>query len=58
MLMFTFEGYEAQIELTRAIERWRIAEMLRERAEANPKWEVHDLLKSIAQEIEDAGKRN
>ena len=54
MLMFTAEGYDKQINLARAIERQKIAEMLRQRADAHPKWEVHDLLVDIAREIEDA----
>ena len=54
MLMFTAEDYDKQINLARAIERQKIAEMLRQRADAHPKWEVHDLLVDIAREIEDA----
>ena len=56
MMMFTLEAYEQQLELTRAIERHRIADMLRQRADMHPKWEMHDLLKDLAREIEDAGK--
>ena len=56
MLMFTLEAYEAQIELTRKVEQLRIVKLLKQRAEDHPKWEVHDLLKAIAREIEDAGK--
>ena len=56
MLMFTAEDYEKQNEVIRALERHRIAELLRTRAEAHPKWEVHNLLVELAQEIEDAGK--
>lgn len=59
MMMFTLEAYEAQMELTRSIERHRIARLLRQAAEDHPKWETHDLLQLLAQEVEDhAGKTN
>ena len=54
--MFTADAYETQIETARAVERHRIAALLRRRAEDHPKWEVHALLTELAQEIEDAGK--
>lgn len=56
MLMFTAEDYEKQIDTARALERHKIAELLRTRAEAHPKWEVHDLLVNLAREIENVGK--
>lgn len=56
MLMFTAEDYEKQIDTARTLERHKIAELLRTRAEAHPKWEVHDLLVNLAREIENAGK--
>lgn len=56
MLMFTAEDYEKQNEVIRALERHKVAELLRARAEAHPKWEVHDLLVDLAREIENAGK--
>ena len=56
MLMFTAEDYEKQNEVIRALERHKVAELLRTRADAHPKWEVHDLLVNLAREIENAGK--
>ena len=56
MLMFTAEDYEKQNEVIRALERHKVAEPLRTRADAHPKWEVHDLLVNLAREIENAGK--
>ena len=56
MLMFTIESYETQIELTRKIERHKIANLLRKEAENHPKWEMHNLLQRMAKEVEDAGK--
>ena len=56
MLMFTAEDYEKQIDTVCALERHKVAELLRTRAEAHPKWEVHDLLVNLAREIENDGK--
>ena len=57
MLMLTYAAYEEQIDLVRRIERLHIAGFLRQRAEMNPKWEIHHLLIDLAKELEeDAGK--
>jgi hypothetical protein len=58
MLMFTREVLDHHVDLISAArlkaERKRIADLLREKAEAHPQWLVHDLLKDLAVQIEAA----
>jgi hypothetical protein len=41
-----------QIELIKQQVRADSAELLRQEAEKNPKWEIHDLLKKLADQIQ------
>ena len=56
MLMLTQKELDAHVDLISAArlktERKRIADLLREKAEAHPQWTVHDLLKDIAAQVE------
>jgi hypothetical protein len=56
MLMFTQEDLDRHVDLISAArlqtERKRIADLLREKAEAHPQWTVHDLLKDLADSID------
>lgn len=56
MLMHTQQELDAHVDLISAArlqtERKRIADFLREKAEAHPQWVVHDLLKDIAAQVE------
>ncbi len=48
MKMYT----EQQIELIKQQVRDENAELLRQTAEKHPKWEIHDLLKKLADQIQ------
>ena len=52
MLMFTTEELTARDKATIQKDREAIAAMLRKKADDHPKWEVHDLLKALADSIE------
>ena len=56
LVRFAKECYEKLMNDSlevKVAERKRIAEVLRQRAQAHPKWEVHDILMELAKEIED-----
>ena len=55
MLMFTAQELDRHVDLIASsrlnVERKRIADFLRKRAEAHHQWAVHDLLKDLADDI-------
>lgn len=52
MKMLTQSEMDKYRKTIESMTRRQIASKLREKAEAHPKWEVHDLLKQLASEIE------